>query len=74
MPDTLHSIEEAASVENHIKPYLQQTEEDARREKQRQLYRRNQVFGLLMAAGAVLLWWLLHTNRAWIFPSGWWRP
>jgi hypothetical protein len=61
-------------VETRIKPHLEQVAEEARREEQRRLYRRNQAFGLLIIAGAILAWWLFHTNPAWIFPRGWWRP
>jgi hypothetical protein len=60
-------------VEIRIKPHLQQVAEAERREQQRRVYRRNQVFGLLMVAAVILAWWLFHTNRAWIFPPGWWR-
>jgi hypothetical protein len=28
----------------------------------------------LIIAAAILIWRLFHTNPAWIFPSGWWRP
>lgn len=61
-------------VNTRIKPHRQQTEESARRVEQRRLFRRNQIFGLLIAALLVILWTLLHTNPAWIFPKGWWRP
>lgn len=61
-------------VDSHIKPHLEQDAEDARRAEQRRLYRRNQVLGLLMIAGAIVAWWLFHTNPGWIFPRGWWRP
>ncbi len=61
-------------VQAHIKPYLQEVAEKARREEQRRIYRRNQAFGLVLAAAAILIWWLFHTNSAWIFPPGWWRP
>lgn len=61
-------------VETRIKPHLEQIDEDARREEQRQLYRRNQTLGLLIVAAAICLWWLFHTNPRWIFPPGWWRP
>jgi len=61
-------------VERRIKPYLQQVAEDSRRAEQRRLYRRNQVFGLLIVAGVIVVWWLFHTNPKWIFPPGWWRP
>lgn len=56
-----------------IKPLFQQTAPGRRREQLR-AYRRNQVFGLLLAAAAILLCWLLRTNPRWIFPPGWWRP
>jgi len=61
-------------VERRIKPHLQQVAEDARRAEQRRLYRRNQVFGLLIVAAVIVAWWLFHTNPRWIFPPGWWRP
>jgi hypothetical protein len=48
--------------------------EKTRREEQRRVYRRNQVFGLVLVAGAIFLWWMMHTNPKWIFPPGWWRP
>jgi hypothetical protein len=61
-------------VETRIKPYDQQQAEEARRAEQRRLYRRNQVFGMLLVAAAILIWSLIHTNPKWIFPPGWWRP
>jgi hypothetical protein len=61
-------------VQTRIKPYFQQLAEQMRRAAQLRLYRRNQVFGLLLVAAAILLSWLLRTNPKWIFPSGWWRP
>jgi hypothetical protein len=61
-------------VETRIKPHLQEVAGKARREAQRQVFLRNQVFGLLLVAAAILLWWLFHTNPKWIFPLGWWRP
>lgn len=60
-------------VEYRIKPYRQQMAEEARRAEQTRAYRRNQVFGVLMVAVAILVWWLFHTNPRWIFPAGWWR-
>jgi hypothetical protein len=57
-----------------IKPHLQQVAEKAQRREQLRVYRRNQIFGLLLVAAAILLSWLLHTNPKWIFPPGWWRP
>ncbi len=61
-------------VESRIKPHQEQTGESERRARQRSLYRRNQVYGLLIVAAVILAWWLFHTNPAWIFPPGWWRP
>lgn len=61
-------------VERRIKPHLQRVAEDERRAEQRRLYRRNQVFGLLMVVAVIVAWWLFHTNPRWIFPPGWWRP
>jgi len=63
-----------AMVESRIKPFKQQAAEHARRTEQRRIFRRNQVFGLLLIAAAILVWRLFHTNAAWIFPPGWWRP
>jgi hypothetical protein len=61
-------------VKHRIKPYQQQVAEHERREIQRRAFRRNQVFGLLIIAAGILVWWLFHTNPKWIFPTGWWRP
>ena len=61
-------------AEPPIEPQLQPVAEDHRRAEQRRLYRRNQVFGLLIVAAAIVAWWLFHTNPRWIFPPGWWRP
>ncbi len=61
-------------VQTRIKPYFQQVAEKARRAVQLRAYRRNQVFGLLMVAAAILLLWLRRTDPRWIFPQGWWRP
>jgi hypothetical protein len=61
-------------VQTRIKPYHQQVAEKARRAEQTRVYRRNQAFGLVLLAAAILLWWLFHTNPKWIFPPGWWRP
>ncbi len=60
-------------VQTRIKPYVQEVAEKARREEQWQFFRRNQAIGLVMVAGAILLWWIFHTNPKWIFPQGWWR-
>jgi hypothetical protein len=61
-------------VQTRIKPYNQQVAERVAREEQTRRFRRNQVFGLLMIAAAILAWALFRTNPKWIFPPGWWRP
>jgi hypothetical protein len=60
-------------VQTQIKPYAEQQAELARRAEQKRLYRRNQAFGLMIAAAAICAWWLFHTNPKWIFTTGWWR-
>jgi len=60
-------------VQTRIKPYYQQIAEKTQREEQRRVFRQNQVFGLVLVAGAILLWGIFHTNPKWIFPQGWWR-
>jgi hypothetical protein len=60
-------------IQTRIKPYLEQVAEKARRAEQTRVYRRNQILGLVLVAAVILLWALLHTNPAWIFPTGWWR-
>jgi hypothetical protein len=64
---------EKRMVDTRIKPYDEQQAEKAARAEQTRIFRRNQVFGLLILAAAICLWWLLHTNPKWIFPPGWWR-
>ena len=44
------------------------------RREQMRLFRRYQIFGVLLVAGAILLAALLRANLRWIFPQGWWRP
>lgn len=61
-------------MDSRIKPHAQKQDEIARRAEQTRVFRRNQVFGLLIVAAAVIGWTLFHTNPAWIFPAGWWRP
>lgn len=60
-------------VETRIKPYQQQVAERKARDRQSRTFRRNQIIGLVILAGLICLWWLLHTNPKWIFPAGWWR-
>jgi hypothetical protein len=61
-------------LQTRIKPHLQQVAEKAQRSVQLQVFRRNQVFGLVLVALVILLVALLRTNPKWIFPPGWWRP
>ncbi len=61
-------------VETRIKPYREQVAEAERRAEQTRVYRRNQVFGVLLVAAAILTWWLVHTSPKGVFPPGWWRP
>lgn len=61
-------------TEPPVQPHLERIAQQERRERQRRQYRRNQVFGLLIFAALIVTWWLFHTNPAWIFPPGWWRP
>jgi len=61
-------------VETRIKPHFQAQVEQAQRAEQYRIYRRNQIFGVLLVAAAILAYWLFHTNPSWIFPPGWWRP
>jgi len=44
-----------------------------RRDGQRRAFHRNQAWGLLLLAGVVLVYRLLHTPSGWILPAGWWR-
>lgn len=60
-------------VDTRFKPYLEEQAELERRAEQTRVYRRNQVFGLILVAAAILAWWLFRTNPRWIFPPGWWR-
>jgi hypothetical protein len=66
-------LEGCAMVETRIKPYLELQAEQRAREEQQRLFRRNQVFGMLIVAAAIVAWWFVHTNPKWIFPPGWWR-
>jgi hypothetical protein len=61
-------------VEKRIKPYFEQIAEQEQRAEQMRLFRRNQIFGVLLVAAAILAYWLFHTNPRWIFTPGWWRP
>jgi hypothetical protein len=73
-PQKYQAFKRNVMVESRIKPFRQQAAEQERRTEQRRIFRRNQVFGLLLIAAAILIWRMFHTNPAWIFPPGWWRP
>lgn len=60
-------------VQTRIQPFSEQQAERARRVLQQQLFRRNQILGLVLLAALICLWTLLHTRPGWIFPTGWWR-
>ena len=57
-------------VDTRIKPYNEQQAEKAAREEQTRVFRRNQVFGLLIVAAAILAWWLWHTESEVDFSDG----
>jgi len=61
-------------VQMRIKPHDQQVAERVRRAEQTRVFRRNQVFGLLIVAGAIFGYWLVRTKPGWVLPAGWWRP
>lgn len=61
-------------AESPDKPGSEYDAEDGPRATQRRLFRRNQVFGMLILAALIVLWRLFHTNLAWLFPPHWWRP
>ena len=61
-------------VQSRIKPHDQQMAEHARRIEQTRIFKRNQVFGLLIVAALIFLWWVIHTKPGWVLPAGWWRP
>jgi hypothetical protein len=61
-------------VQTRIKPYYQQVAEKTRRLRQQRIYRRNQIFGVMLVAVAIFVAWLLRTNPKWIFTPGWWQP
>jgi len=60
-------------VDNKLENYAVQQERKGRRDLQRSHFYRNQALGLLIAAGAVLLYRLFHIPTRWLFPQGWWR-
>jgi hypothetical protein len=60
-------------VTRRIKPHSEQVAETERRAAQTRRFRRNQVFGLLLFAAGIFVWWLVHTKPGWVLPAGWWR-
>jgi hypothetical protein len=60
-------------VDRRIKPFAQQQAEAEGRADQTRVFRRNQVFGLLIAAALIFLWWVFRTKPGWVLPAGWWR-
>jgi hypothetical protein len=61
-------------LQTRIKPHDQQVAEAERRAEQTRVFRRNQIFGLLLIAGTIFAYWLAHTRPGWVLPAGWWRP
>jgi hypothetical protein len=61
-------------VQTRIKPHDQLVAEAERRAEQTRVFRRNQMFGLLIIAGAIFVYWVIHTKPGWVLPAGWWRP
>ncbi|MGA2252655.1 hypothetical protein [Terracidiphilus sp.] len=53
---------------------LDQKDAEDRRAAQLRAFRRNQVFGLLLFAAAILAWWYFHADKSWIWTPNWWRP
>jgi hypothetical protein len=61
-------------VQTRIKPHDQVVAEAERRAQQMRVFRRNQMLGLLIVAGAIFVYWVIHTKPGWVLPAGWWRP
>lgn len=59
---------------NRMEASLPQLDAKDRRALQLRSFRRNQIFGVLLLAAAILFAALLRTHPQWIFPPGWWRP
>lgn len=55
------------------RPHLEGQDGFDLRNASRARFRRNQALGVLLVLLAALIWRLLHTNPAWLFPPGWWR-
>ncbi|HEY3704991.1 MAG TPA: hypothetical protein VGL22_08015 [Terracidiphilus sp.] len=61
-------------VQTRIKPHDEQVAAEQRRAEQTRAFRRNQMFGLLIFAAAIFVYWVVHTKPGWVLPAGWWRP
>ena len=59
--------------DRRIQPYFEKKAAEELRAQQAYAFRRNQALGLVVLAALICLWWLFHTNPAWIFPRDWWR-
>lgn len=59
--------------DRRIQPYFEKKAAEEQRALQTRAFRRNQALGLVALAALVCLWWVYHTNPAWLFPRGWWR-
>jgi hypothetical protein len=63
----------ADMVQTRIKPHDQLVAERERRAEQTRVFRRNQMFGLLILAALIFLYWAIRTKPGWVLPAGWWR-
>ncbi len=59
--------------DRRIQPYLEQKKAEERRAAQLRAFRRNQAFGLLIIAAAILAWCYFRANKSWIWTPDWWR-
>jgi hypothetical protein len=73
-PNRIRQTRLSSRILGLIKPFNEQLAEKQRHDAQVRLFQRHQAFGMLLVAAVILVWWLFHTNPAWIFPAGWWRP
>ena len=60
-------------MENRLRSLDVEQDREARRERQRRLFGRNQMIGLLVVALGVLVYRLLVIPAGMLFPVGWWR-
>ena len=61
-------------AQGQVKPHEHLVAGEERRADQTRLFRRNQIFGLLLIAAAIFVYWVIHTKPGWVLPAGWWRP